>query len=368
MFNGELLRVIRQYRDFNQRELGELVAISPASISLYENNRRTPDEEVVSALCDELGVTPAYFTGTYRELDESECNFRCNRAASVRAQRRFASRVSLLSSWVQHIQQFVRLPSFDVPECPVKSPEEIEEAADYCREYWNLGFGPIRRVLRVLENAGVIVTQIKDESVQIDAFSWFGSGPAIVALSTARGSGSRATFSPMHELGHGALHRGDTGKTETQKESEANRFAGAFLLPRASFPRDFWSGGGASLGHLIDLKKRWGVSIAAITYRAHQLDLINTAQYRRLMQNISRRGWRRCEPAEPETPVPELLPMASTRYMELAGVSVEEAANHMGWSTDLFVDITGIEYRPSVDPTHQLRSLDEYRERRVPRS
>ena len=56
-FNGELLRVIRTFRDLSQRELADLIAVSPAAISLYETNNRTPEGEVVEALCDELGVT-----------------------------------------------------------------------------------------------------------------------------------------------------------------------------------------------------------------------------------------------------------------------------------------------------------------------
>lgn len=367
MFNGELLRVIRHANDMNQRELAELVAVSPASISLYENNKREPDAEIVAALGDVLGVLPSFFESEGGELAEEQCNFRSHSTAPVRIQNRMISRVTLLSRWVQQIREVVRLPAFDLPLLPATTPEEIEAAADQCRDHWGYGFGPIRHTLRVLENAGVIVARIDDDAVQIDAFSHFTADSGIVALSTAKGSASRAIFDALHELAHGALHRGVNRKSRKQAEAEANHFAGAFLLPRRSFPREFWAAGGTSLGHLVELKKRWGVSISAMIYRAHQLDLINTAQYRRWMKNISRHGWRSGvqEPSEPEMPTPELLPAASDRYMELAGISVEEAAHQMGWGVELFLEITGISRPETASPTTQLHSLDEYRTRRA---
>jgi len=58
-----------------------------------------------------------------------------------------------------------------------------------------LGSGPIRRVHRVLENAGVVVAHVDDDALQIDAFSCFGQNdPRIVALGMAKGSASRAIF------------------------------------------------------------------------------------------------------------------------------------------------------------------------------
>lgn len=52
----------------------------------------------------------------------------------------------------------------------------------------------------------------------------------------------------------------------------------------------------ATLDHLIRLKKLWGVSLAAMTYRLHKLGLLSDWHYRKLYIEISKRGYRKAEP------------------------------------------------------------------------
>jgi len=111
-----------------------------------------------------------------------------------------------------------------------------------------------------------------------------------------------------------------------------------------------------------------GLSIGAMIFRAHQLESVNTAQYRRWTKNISRREWRSGvqEPSEPERPAPELLPAAAAHYFELAQVTPDEAAQQMGWSAELFSDITSVQQQPEIaEPGVQLHSLEEYRAKRA---
>jgi hypothetical protein len=46
------------------------------------------------------------------------------------------------------------------------------------------------------------------------------------------------------------------------------------------------------------LKKKWNVSIQAMVYRAHQLDIITSNQYQYLMRQISKNGWKTKEPED----------------------------------------------------------------------
>lgn len=366
MFSGSYLRTLRQYHGLTQRELADRVALSASSISLYETGQREPDAEVVQAFCDVLGVLPGAFNARHVPLDDSGFNFRALRSTPLWVRLRHSSHVELVERWVRHIRELILLPPTDVPEFSVDAVEDIESAALSCREHWQLGLGPIHRTTRVLENAGIVVTQIHDNDVRVDAFSSLNSDPLIVALSSAKGSASREIFDKMHELGHLSLHRRDRGKTYQQKEAEANYFSGAFLLPAESFGREFRTCGG-TLGDLLELKMRWGVSVPAMVYRAHQLDLISTARYRQLMKGVSKRGWRRgvAEPGEPESHPPELLPNASRRFLEASGQTVEEAAEQVGWKLPMFRSVTGLAEDILPATGAEMLSLDEYRQRRA---
>jgi Zn-dependent peptidase ImmA (M78 family) len=77
-------------------------------------------------------------------------------------------------------------------------------------------------------------------------------------------------------------------------EREANAFASAFLMPKASVlanaPR------AATLPSLIRHKKNWLVSVAALNYRLHALGLTTDWTYRTLCIQIAQAGYRTSEP------------------------------------------------------------------------
>ena len=120
------------------------------------------------------------------------------------------------------------------------SNSEIELAAEECRKTWGLGLTtPIAKMTRVLENAGVVITQFNGVSEKVDALSLNRKFPIIVR-NDAKESVCRMRFDLAHECGHFVLHDGvETGDQIT--ESEANKFASAFLFPRAAFINEFIS-------------------------------------------------------------------------------------------------------------------------------
>jgi Zn-dependent peptidase ImmA (M78 family) len=86
-------------------------------------------------------------------------------------------------------------------------------------------------------------------------------------------------------------------------EREGNRFAGALLFPRDEF--DAQMPPRPQLRDFIALKSAWGVSVAALVYRAHELDYIDDQRYRALQIQMSK--WRRAEPATFTPAVGQLL-------------------------------------------------------------
>jgi len=131
---------------------------------------------------------------------------------------------------------------------------------------------------RVAECAGAIVTSFGGVSADVDALSSVLKRPVIVR-NDAKDSPGRLRFDIAHEVGHLIMHEGIvTGCKQT--ESQANRFASAFLLPRASFAKEFRIGQRMDWRMLSALKERWGVSKAALLYRARQLNLLSESRYK----------------------------------------------------------------------------------------
>ncbi|HEX9051664.1 MAG TPA: ImmA/IrrE family metallo-endopeptidase, partial [Anaeromyxobacter sp.] len=77
-------------------------------------------------------------------------------------------------------------------------------------------------------------------------------------------------------------------------EREADRFAAAFLMPKASVvsvvPRN------PTIATLLELKTSWSVSVAALAHRIHSLGMISEWHYRTLCIEIAKRRYRTTEP------------------------------------------------------------------------
>lgn len=360
-FLGGRLKDIRHFQRLTQAELASRIAVSTPTISRYENGRAVPDDEIIEALCDVLDMRHHYFYEPFLEtLTDNEVDYRRLVAARKKVRDQLIAFGSFVLHWIRYVGREVRLPTLNVPPIEAAYDDDVEQAAEECRSYWELGLGPIHSITRVLENAGIAVATIDTGAREVDAFSVYVEDQGLVVLNTAKGSSSRGIQDCAHELGHGVLHRG-VGRAKGLKlrEGQARRFAGAFLLPRRTFPREFWSyyQGGLTQSHLIELKRRWSASIQAILYRAHQLNLIGAAEFRRWMRTASTRGWRSGtpEPAEPEPLEPELLHRALERYQRVTGQTPQKIAERLGWGDTIFRAVTGtagesIRRIPSVSP------------------
>lgn len=226
------------------------------------------------------------------------CHFRSLRSASQRERKRLLATGTLLCDLLSFLEERVELPAEQisrVAESP-HSTDDIESCAVRVRRAWGLGLGPIPNVVKLLENKGIVVAFIPDDCHEVDAFSAWHDGRPLVFLVKHKESTSRTRFDAAHELGHLVMHA-DVAAGSPELERQANRFASAFLLPRDSFlpecPRTLnWP-------LFYELKQRWKVSVAALLKRAHDLECLSEASYRRAFMHLNQTGERRREPHEP---------------------------------------------------------------------
>src|SRR4051812_25232074 len=97
----------------------------------------------------------------------------------------------------------------------------------------------------------------------------------------------------------------DVAPGSPRAEEEADRFASAFLMPKATFLQEAptrWS-----FPVFRSLKKRWHVSIQAMVHRAYQLGRLTLASYRRAFMYLNHFQLRRLEPDEWALERPQVL-------------------------------------------------------------
>jgi Zn-dependent peptidase ImmA (M78 family) len=198
-------------------------------------------------------------------------------------------------------------------------------------------------MMRVVENAGAIVTYFGDLSERVDAFSMDRRRPIIVR-SSLKESLSRQRFDLAHECGHLIMHRGlQTGDRIT--EDQAHRFASAFLFPRGAVLREFPRGTWIDWNALYALKKRWKISVRALVRRGYDLKLLTPAQYRTANIHLVKTGQAKVERYDDDGTMPieqpELLSAALTALNETLPRGIEEVAESVGFSVTMLQRIIG---------------------------
>lgn len=291
MFTPSRLTLARKRRGLTKVRLAREVHVTSRCVMFWENGETTPSPETVERLATVLGFPVDFFSGPdIAEPNPDGASFRALTAmtATQRDAALAAGALALeLSKW---IEERFELPAPSIPE--MGALDDPETAAEALRAEWGLGEQPIKNMIHLLELHGVRVFSLTEECKEVDAFSLWRDGLPFVFLNTVK-SAERSRHDAAHELGHLVLHR-KGGPTGRDAEREANQFASAFLMPKASVLAR--ASAFATLPRLISLKKTWNVSVASLAYRLHQIGVLSEWHYRNLAVEIAARGYRRSEP------------------------------------------------------------------------
>jgi Zn-dependent peptidase ImmA (M78 family)/transcriptional regulator with XRE-family HTH domain len=316
IFDKDRLRLARQLNGLRKAQLAERIDLSAAAVGQYEAGVARPSPATLAKLSFQLGFPVEFFAAQGDPVDDLEISttfFRSLRRTTQMQREQAVAHAAFVALIVRDLERRVRLPQVDLPEGhtldPDSDPVEAESAAAAVREAWGLGLNPIEHVVHTLERHGIIVFRLATENKNVDAFSRFFAGRPVVALGSDKSVRERSRFDAAHELGHLVMHP-DPEPASQPLERQAHRFAAALLLPRDAvideLPRKR-----VDWVELIRLKRKWGVSLAALLYRARQLGTMSNTGYESAMKMMSRKGWRRREPGDVGVPEePALLPQA----------------------------------------------------------
>jgi Zn-dependent peptidase ImmA (M78 family)/DNA-binding XRE family transcriptional regulator len=327
-FNPSRLTLVRRRRGVSMTQLAKRIGVEMRSVSAYEKSEFEPERENLEKIAKELRFPIDFFFG--EDLPEptvGAASFRALRrmTAALRYQALGAGAIAfLLNLW---LEERFELPQANVPD--LSEAGGPEAAANALRQLWGMGELPIKNTVHLLEHKGIRVYSLAIDTLDVDAFSMWHQGTPFIFLNTNKSS-EHSRFDAAHELGHLVLHR--HGAPQGQyAEREANAFASAFLMPRGSVfsqAPQF-----AMVDHLIQLKKYWTVSVAALAYRLHYLGILTEWHYRSLYIEMSRRGYRTNEPETAPREVSQLLAKVFSA-LRAEGVGKDDIAKDLNVPSD----------------------------------
>jgi Zn-dependent peptidase ImmA (M78 family)/DNA-binding XRE family transcriptional regulator len=350
---GQRLRTARAASGLSLRDLEEKIGkrVSAQMIGNYERDEAMPSSDVLYAVANALGVSEDYIlSGGDLVLENVE--FRKKEIASKREEASVEGKAIHLLSRYLAVEEALALSSvsWDRPRnapYPIQDLADAENVARSVRTDWGLGVDAIPNLVELLEERGIKVLSVGLEDIDgLTARVRRKGGDSLpVIVVKANAWAERKRFTLAHELGHMVM---DTSalNDEKQQERAAHRFAGAFLMPAEALWGEIGKRRSSiSLGELLHLKKLFGASIQAITYRCHELGIINDHLKRKLFKFFTERGWRSNPYEEPGAMPPEQEEprrlerlcfralaenvLGESRAAEILGLSVRDLNNRM---------------------------------------
>lgn len=294
-FSAARLKQAMQRSRKTATAVAEHLAVAPITVSRYLKGDVAPRPDVLRQIADFLGEPVGFFLHPMpTELSRGSPPFMRSYAAATKRARLSAEALKdRTRELALYLDRYVDLPKAGFPEFrygddpAALSMDDIEHFANETRRFWGLGDGPIANVVHLVEHHGAVVVRVDLGDATLHAFSQWGAPeerPYII-LGQARGSTERSRHDASHEIAHMVLHRHLPSEVVTRPEvhklieAQAERFAGAFLMPAESFRRSVYL---TTISALRELKGVWGTSIESMIVRLEQLGLVSERQARRL--------------------------------------------------------------------------------------
>lgn len=356
---GQRLKLARSAAGLSLRDLQEKIEnrVTAQAIGKYERDESMPSSGVLIALADALGVSVDYLVGD-QDMTLESVEFRKKKITSKREEAQVEAKVLHLLERYLMVEELLGLRSVEwhrpreAPYPVIQDVSEADRAAQSLREHWGLGTDPIPNLVELLEEQGIKVlsvdlTNIDGLTAQVRRVQK-SAVPVIVV--NRKDWGERQRFTLAHELGHMVMDV----SAKVDDEKAAHRFAGAFLMPADAL----WAEIGkhrTSIGgrELLYLKRLFGVSIQAITYRCKDLGIFSEPLFRRLFQEFHRLGWRSPPYEEPDAQWPGEEPTRFKRltYRALAegAISEPKASELLGISVRELNELMEVESPPEPE-------------------
>ncbi len=352
-FNGERLKKARIYRGLTVAELADKAQCLRQTISMYENGKTKPnDNETVLRIANALNFPSQFFTENEVPVSMGSTYFRALLTTNKRYRAEQIQKMEFLAQIYSFLQEYIDFHELQLPDFSDCSPEE---AAAKLRDFWKLGKRPIDNLIHEVEQRGILVTCFETSTDDVDAFSQMvdinGKTVFLIAFSSNKKSAARIHFDVAHELGHICLHEWSedvealSREEFKEREDEANRFAAAFLLPEESFGADA-KRNPLRIPYYTELKRKWKVSIQAMSRRAWKLDIVSLDEYQMIIRTLQRRGLRKDEPLDDtlRTAMPSLLKTAVSMLLEEEVFTPKEFMDELAYTQGLSISPAEVEY------------------------
>ncbi|MDF5758632.1 XRE family transcriptional regulator [Spongiactinospora sp. TRM90649] len=361
MIYGTRLTQAREFCLLTQKALADDVGISQGTLSNAERDKSELPMHVLTQLATITGFPIDFFQqGPQVTFEGLPTHFRARAGMSMKEAGQAKRGGEIVAEAALAMLSQLEGPPLRLQPHPIGTAPQAAAAA--AREA--LGLGPRDPALGLpvlLEHVGFQVIALPLPNTRRDAFSlWINDHPILALLDTD--AGDRQLWSTAHELGHTLLHR-DAGASNTL-EQEADEFAMHLLMPLEAMNKEMPTH--PTIQDFALLKRRWGVSIAALIRTAHRIGRIDDHRYTSLFKQMAARGERLRERAAIAPTKPRgFRAMAETLHGPHPAQGLARAAN---WTPAFAEDVLSRHATGAELPSRRITNVISLSSRRARRA
>lgn len=265
---SQKIKNARALKGFSQQELADMIGVSKQMISKYEKGESIPASSNLLKLGKALKVKIDYFFKPSK-IELGVLNFRKKSSFSNKKQESLEQLIKLNLENYLEVEDLLQIDySFknSIGNEKVNCIDDIEKIVFLLRNEWEIGLDPIHNIIQLLEDKEIKVVELFDVDDSFDGLATFVNDKFPVVVVNGNFPVERKRFTLLHELGHLLLNLPECNLKD--EENYCNKFASEFLFPKKLVIKEFGIKRDLiSLNELIEVQKKYGISIQAIVYR-----------------------------------------------------------------------------------------------------
>lgn len=300
------LRALREQLRMTQEALGQLVGVTRQTIAAWEKGDSTPTLAQLFKLSRVMGVPIEVFLQNDQTQADVTLLFRADDPDTLTPEMRiaFAKKAANYAAVERLVGEAPAVPPAYAMDG--YNPSLVEDVARQVRDWLGIDDGPLTDVVDRLEGLGVKVF-LQNLPDTVSGFSAYTNEWGAVIFINRSHPGERQIFTALHELGHLVFHRKEydgtyqkVRKRSDPREKTVQHFAGAVLLPPEVLKRELrgWKGRWLPEPLLLDLKRRYHVSMRTVLFRAEQVGFISEKQRGQQLGVLNRKYGSEGEPEQ----------------------------------------------------------------------
>jgi len=304
--NFKMIELARQSRGLTQKDLAYLLDnVHQSIISRIEKGELNVSTNTLTKISKILGYPIEFFFEQDLRTPFSNIYFRKRTSIKQKTLDTIFAQIKIILKSIDKILDSIELKEYPRYAFNITEGWTPESAAIRVREIFGVPSGPVKNIIKTIEEEGIIVYFYDCKEERFDGLTAYSDNGHPVIIINRNLSNDRIRFTVSHELAHLCLHIPCDVEPWRDVENEANNFASEFLMPAKNCISDLTS---LTYGKLGMIKSFWGVSKAFIIRRAKMLNKISESTYKYFMVELGRKGERKNETGFVEVDYPNILP------------------------------------------------------------